>query len=256
MKKHFIFFIFLILSLSAFCGQGALLRGNKAYDAGKYGEAFEQYQKAAAGGLAQKAQYNSGAALYKLQDYDAAAEAYASSAEQQGSLKESAYFNLGNAYFRAKKNDEAEKSYRAALKINPQDKDALHNLQIILRQKQQQQNDKQCSNPQQQENNDKNSSGGDKEQNKENQQSQNKDNQNRQDKSESGEEENKDDGQKQNSPGEPRQNENGITQDQADAILRMAMEKESGENDKNAAAGGGVKSVKGQMQMPEVEKDW
>jgi len=164
MKKYLISFTFLILSLGAFCGQGALLKGNRAYDAGKYGEAFEQYQKAAANAGAQtlqKAQYNSGAALYKLQDYDAAADAYSSSAGEQGILKQDAYFNLGNAYFRAKKNDEAIKSYRAALKINPQDKEALYNLQLILKQQQkQQQNNKQCNNPQQQENKDKNSSDG------------------------------------------------------------------------------------------------
>ena len=126
----------------------------------------EDYDKALAEFLAgvqmapdrPEARYDHGTALYKLQNYPQAAESFAKAAEKGEKLSLESWYNLGNSLFRAGKMPEAAQAYKNALRLNHQDKDAKHNLELALRamqmqpqQQQQQQKQQQQSQPKEQE---------------------------------------------------------------------------------------------------------
>lgn len=140
--KLVLFFALLVLSRSAFAsGSGLLRSGNSAYNNQKYGIAFDLYQQAAHKGSPAYGQYNSGAALYRLKDYNNAAKAYMDAAEQNPKLKEDAYFNAGNAYYHSDK-AKAAAFYRSAYLMNLKDEEALHNLQLTLQEQKKDKDDK------------------------------------------------------------------------------------------------------------------
>ena len=80
--------------------------------------------------------------------------------EQGGEFKQDAYYNAANAYYNQGNQEEAVKSLKQALLLKRDDKEALHNLQFILQQQQNQKNqqdknNQQGDNKQQQDNQDK-----------------------------------------------------------------------------------------------------
>ena len=77
---------------------------------------------------------------YYLKEYEQAAQSFENAAEQPGKLQQDAWFNLGNTYYRAQNKDKAVAAYKQAILQNPQDKEAIHNLQLVLQQQQNQQN--------------------------------------------------------------------------------------------------------------------
>ena len=129
-------------------GSALLRKGNGAYENGKYGIAFDLYQRAVKKGKTSYGEYNSGAALYRLGDYNGAAKAYLESA-RKSSLKQDAYFNAGDAFYNTDR-AKAIALFRAAYLLNPGDEEALHNLQLAVSEQQnkqkQQQDDKQDKN--------------------------------------------------------------------------------------------------------------
>ena len=75
------------------------------------------------------------AQAYAQKDYIKAAQLYASllntpAVKQDKAQKAALYYNLGNAHYRTKNFPQAVWAYQSALRLNPADKDALHNLQL------------------------------------------------------------------------------------------------------------------------------
>jgi Ca-activated chloride channel family protein len=122
--------------------------GGRLYDAGKYAEAFEWYQK-----KAEKEQdnlplfYNLGAAAYKAGRPDEAAKAFERvTGSADTNLQAKALYNLGNSHFRIGEAAEqqspqqampiyerAVKNYEHALLLTPNDAHARHNLEVVKR---------------------------------------------------------------------------------------------------------------------------
>ena len=141
-------FILIVLTLPVFAQNSVLRQGNKAYDEGKFGQAFELYEKAASKSP-QKAAYNSGTALYRLQDYGTAAQAFEQSIKEPKNKKEAqfnqdALYNFANSAYKAGDKETAKQAMRTVILNNLKDEDAKQNLQFMLKEDQ---NKNQCNNP-------------------------------------------------------------------------------------------------------------
>lgn len=122
----------------------AVEQGNEAFAAGRYDEALRHYRGAGDGDAPGPLAFDIGAALYKLAEkaegrradqlYDQAEHAFRRAAEApDGVLRSNAYHNLGNTLFRRGRFEEAAQAYRRALRANPRNDDARHNLDLTLR---------------------------------------------------------------------------------------------------------------------------
>lgn len=217
MRKPLLFLL-LLTATPALAGVQAHLReGGKLFEDKKYGQALAAYNQALRQAPQDEAaSFGAGAAAYYLKDYPTAEAAFKQAAEQNGIREQDALFNLGNAYYRAGDKKQAIRAYRQAILKNPKDKEAVHNLQLIL-QEQQNQNNNNDQNNQNQSQDSPNQSGGG-EQN-----------------------------QQQNSSGDQQQNPQPSQEnkDAADRVMQMARENEY---KKPQAAGA--------SQDNTVEKDW
>lgn len=210
---------------------GDLRKADKLFHHKKYGQALSAYQQV----LKQeptndKATFGVGASAYFLKDYKTAEQAFESISAQDEKLLQDALFNLGTSFYRAEDKEKAKLAYRKALLKNPNDKEALHNYQIILEEEGQSDNQ---SNDQNKENkNDKD------QQNSDQQQQQNQDN--------------PDEGQgqddKHNQNPDQTNDKNTLKPDDAQRVMQMARDSEH----KPQQAG------KGQTNFGnnDVERDW
>ena len=116
----------------------------REYENGRYTEAQKEYQR-----LLEKKpdddrlQYNAGAAAYRAEDYETAAKHFSTAKTSRDlQLQQRAFYNLANTLFRRGENstepdekttawDDAIKNYEGALKLNPQDKDAEFNRDLV-----------------------------------------------------------------------------------------------------------------------------
>lgn len=134
--------VFLVLA-NAGCGRSAAElnnQGNEAFDNQDYHTSLESYQQAhwESPELAEPV-YNSGNSYYRQQGFDEAQESYENAlAIADKTLTQNIMFNLGNALFSALRFDEAIEAYKQALRIDPDDMDAKHNLELVLREQQDQ----------------------------------------------------------------------------------------------------------------------
>lgn len=153
--RNFFTLALLCSTLPLYAGvQGDLRTGGKLYQQKKYGQALATYnQILQQHPTQQEAALGAGTAAYYLKDYQTAQSAFQQAAQQDTPRQTDALFNLGNAYYRAKNTDQAQQAYRQAILKNPKDKEAIHNLQLLLEEKQNQQN----QNNQNDQNQDKNS---------------------------------------------------------------------------------------------------
>ena len=120
---------------------GDLRQGGKLYSQGKYGQALSKFEHALSEDPTNpQAQFGAGAAAYYLKDYPAASQAFENAAQDPGAISQDALFNLGNTYYRSGETDKATAAYKQAILKNPQDKEAIHNLQLLLQNKQNQNN--------------------------------------------------------------------------------------------------------------------
>ena len=219
-------FILIILTLPVFAQNSVLRQGNKAYDEGKYGQAFELYEKAAAK-TPQKAAYNSGTALYRLQDYAAAAQAFEQALKEPKNKKQAAFnqnvlYNFANSAYKAGDKETAKQVMRTVILNNLKDNDAKQNLQFMLKEEQA---NNQCNNPKE-----------NPQQNKDNQkekQNQNQDKQNL---------ENKQDKQQEQQKQEQKEKE-ASAKEEAASVLQMAQEHKQD-------------LPKANMRSDQIEKDW
>jgi hypothetical protein len=110
-------------------------QGLKAYEDGKYEDALRAFDEAKKELPSSAAvEFNRGNALYKLGRKDEAKDAYRRVTETERSdLKEKDYYNLGNTWAQMGNAKEAVSAYRKALTLDPQDEDARHNLEVVLR---------------------------------------------------------------------------------------------------------------------------
>ena len=216
--KAVISFILMFLALPVLAQNSVLRQGNKAYDSGKYGQAFELYEKAAAQ-TPEKAAYNKGTALYKLQDYGAAALAFEQSIQKPNNKKEvrfnqNAMYNLGNSAYKAGDKDKGKQAMRNAVLMDLKDNDAKENLQFMLKQeKAQNQSNQDKENPQENQEQDKQDKQGN--QDKQNQNKQNQDNQ---------KDEQQQDKQKEGQEQEQEKEQETSAQEEAESVLQMAQE--------------------------------
>jgi len=134
------------LSLSGFAlfqsARGLCAKGNRLYAKQKYGAALRCYERALAlepGNAI--AEFNAGDALFSNKQPDKALTRFESAAThaQQDVLRGYAHYNAGNAHVAQQQWDQAIEAYKNALRINPDDSAAKHNLELAQRQKQQQQ---------------------------------------------------------------------------------------------------------------------
>ncbi|MCW5212524.1 VWA domain-containing protein [Desulfobulbus sp. TB] len=128
--------------------------GEKLFQAGDYAGAESYYQQALEEDKANSnahfkvnpiLYFNLGGALYRQQKYDKAAIAFTQALTTDDlSLQEQSYYNRGNSQFflgaaaqaedkeqALKQWNEAKKSFEAALQLQPEDKAAAHNLEMI-----------------------------------------------------------------------------------------------------------------------------
>lgn len=149
MRKTLLF-LFVLTAVSAAAGVRTDLReGGELYEEGKYGQALSKYIEAVEKEPGnEKAVFNAGNAYYQLKDYQNAEKAYEDVIGKEGKFSQDAQFNLGNAYYRAGDKAKAVKAYEKAILMNLKDKEAVHNLQIVLQQENSQNNQNQNQNNQ------------------------------------------------------------------------------------------------------------
>jgi Ca-activated chloride channel homolog len=142
--------LLLIVVLAGF-GPGGLAKGNRLYREGRYEEAAAAYQEALRrGGDSPALFYNLGTTLLRL-GLHAEAEAYLLRATRDldPGLRQRALYNLGNRFLEEGRAGEgpqalemlnaAVESYKQALRLTPADADAKFNLELALRERDEQQ---------------------------------------------------------------------------------------------------------------------
>ena len=78
--------------------------------------------------------YNSGNALYRQELYDEARSRYDNSLETaRPELSQNVAFNTGNSLFQFEAFEDAVEAYKQALRLDPNDEDAKHNLELALK---------------------------------------------------------------------------------------------------------------------------
>jgi tetratricopeptide (TPR) repeat protein len=132
--------VFLIVAFGCSPAVREVRRGQRLYDAGRYRESNEAFQRALAASGDPALQYAVGTTLYRLHRYEEAARSFRE-ATSVPRLKQRSWYNLGNAYVRAAEeaNDkqvplgQAIAAYEEALRLDPADSAAKWNLELALR---------------------------------------------------------------------------------------------------------------------------
>ncbi len=138
-------------------------KAQRHYDSGEYKTALSEYQQLIGKNPADaRLRYNAGAAAYRANKFDLAIQEFqAATGSGEVDLQQQSFYNLGNAEFRLGQGtsdmqertavwEQAVQHYEAALKLNPNDKDAEFNRDFVRKKleelKQQQQEQKQNQN--------------------------------------------------------------------------------------------------------------
>ncbi|RYG42535.1 MAG: tetratricopeptide repeat protein [Chitinophagaceae bacterium] len=140
--RYFLFIVaFVPASVMAQQDNKAIIKANKLYKEGKFEEAIAEYRKAAGTNPGNGVvQYNLANAIFKKESFDEALITYDKSIElsPDKNFREKNIYNKGVSYTRQKKLPESIAEYKTALKIDPTDEDARHNLQKALHEQRQQ----------------------------------------------------------------------------------------------------------------------
>jgi len=135
--------LFLAGMVSSSASPGHALRH---YEAGDYPAAEKEFQKLAeANPLDARLHYNAGAAAYRGRQYEQAVRSFTQALMSSDlTLQQRAFYNLGDSLYRLgeqsdgmnaklEKWENAVRQFKGALKLNPQDDDAQHNLEFVSR---------------------------------------------------------------------------------------------------------------------------
>ena len=244
MKKLLILIPILLLAVVALagCGQSAETlnnKGNEAFAEQDYEGALTAYLGAQED-VPEMAEphYNAANSHYRMEDYQQAQQEIEQALvgeESQQALDQHSYYNLGNTFFQAQQFEPAIEAYKEALRLNPDDLQAKQNLELALRQLQQQEQEQQ-----QQEQEQEDQEQQDQEQQSEDQQSEDQQSEEQQDQEQSDEQsddqqseeeqdqadQRSDDQQSEDQEqgeGQPQQLE-GLTEEQARQLLEAAAE--------------------------------
>ena len=112
----------------------AIKRGNTHYKAGAYDAALDAYQSAAKDRPEDAiSRYNLGTALYQKEEFEKAADEFRRSLDAADPIyRAQGYYNLGNAQVQLNDIEGAIRSYKSALRLDPTDLEAKHNLELAL----------------------------------------------------------------------------------------------------------------------------
>ncbi len=119
--------------------------GNRLFAEGKYADAEKAYLDAQAKTPGKpELLYNHGNTLIKEKKYEPAVQQLRQAVSKgDRGIQASAWYNSGNALFEMGKYQDAAQAYIRALRINPADPDAKHNLELALKKTQEQKQQKQ-----------------------------------------------------------------------------------------------------------------
>ena len=93
--------------------------------------------------------YNVGNALYRMENFEESLKEYDEALKYaKGDLRSRGFFNRGNAAFRTQQYAHAVEAYKEVLRMNPDDPDAKHNLELALKQMPPQDPDDEQASPQ------------------------------------------------------------------------------------------------------------
>ena len=110
--------------------------GHEPYLAGDYAGALDAYLGAqGTSPESGEPHYNAGNVLYRMGEYEESLQSFDESLKYaRGELRSSGFFNRGNASFQQQEYEQAVEAYKEVLRMNPDDRDAKHNLELALRQ--------------------------------------------------------------------------------------------------------------------------
>ena len=78
------------------------------------------------------AQLGRGSSSFQLGDFDSAKDAFEKSLRSsENSIKSKALYNIGNIFYKNEKSEEALAFFRKALELNPNDKEAKYNYELL-----------------------------------------------------------------------------------------------------------------------------
>lgn len=133
-----VFFIFAIIVFSSRLYSDSLYskmkQGESFYNEEKFDEALNLFVDAQIEVPENiKLKYNIAASHYKMKNYQEAVKGFldVAATAQDSKVEETALYNIGNAMFRQGKLQEAVEYYKKAIEIDPEDKDAQHNLEFV-----------------------------------------------------------------------------------------------------------------------------
>lgn len=149
-KSLFILLIFsgITINSSAQNENKFIRQGNRAFEEGDFKKAEIDYRKALdKNQKSVKGEYNLGGAIYQQENYEEAQRLYEqlASTNLKPEQKAMTYHNLGNSFLQMQKPEPAIEAYKNALRNNPNDLDTKYNLEFakkMLKQQQQQQQNK------------------------------------------------------------------------------------------------------------------
>jgi len=109
-------------------------KANRLFEQGKYAEAEKVYLSAQVDSPGKpEILYNLGNALVKQKRYREGIQALGQSVNKgDKKIKEKGWYNTGNAFFSAGNYGDSAAAFVEALKLDPVDKDAKHNLELAL----------------------------------------------------------------------------------------------------------------------------
>ncbi len=214
-------------------------KGNRQFGRERYDKSIESYTRALeAAPTSFEAAYDLANAMFRAERYDTAEQTLkgiVADSTRSDIDRSEAVYNLGNTQFAQQKLKEALASYRAAMRLNPDDREAKYNYaytkHLLQQQEQQQQNDDQNKDDQNQD------------QNKDNQQNQQNQQNGQDDKQQDGSQNDPqqgdgdrnqqqgDEGDRNEGEGQP-QPQSGISEQEREAMLEAIQAQEDKTQDK------------------------